>query len=178
MSRNRQRGFTLLELIVVTGIIGALAAIAIPQYNSFRGKAERASIISDCRTIYRGFIFYYLEWNSFPYTIAESDAATGFNLNTFYPLRDPSEIGGEKLLPIINNLLPKLAASKAEAYDSPDVNDQTFYLVMPWIKDPSTKFIIAQSDNVTYADGTTVADGGNWMDGVFTTDKDGKIIGQ
>lgn len=179
MPNSHQRGFTLLELIVVSAIIGALAAIAIPQYNSFRAKAERASIISDCRTIYRGFIFHYLEKNSYPLTLAETADPVewpGFNLSSFEPLTIPRFVGGEQLDPIAKNLLAKLDGNKAEIYDSPDPDDQTFYLILPWGKDPSIRFIIAQSDNVTYGDGTTVVDGGNWMDGVFVADKDGKII--
>jgi type IV pilus assembly protein PilA len=50
--KRNQKGFTLVELLVVVAIIGILAAIAIPQFNSYRARAWKASVISDSKNAY------------------------------------------------------------------------------------------------------------------------------
>ncbi|MDI6727521.1 MAG: prepilin-type N-terminal cleavage/methylation domain-containing protein [Thermodesulfovibrionales bacterium] len=49
MKKRDERGFTLVELLIVIAIIAILAAIAIPQFTQYRQKALEGGMVSDAK---------------------------------------------------------------------------------------------------------------------------------
>jgi type II secretion system protein G len=65
--KKSEKGFTLIELLIVVAIIGILAAIAIPQFASYRQKAFNSAAQSDLRTLKTNLEGYYTSNYYYPF---------------------------------------------------------------------------------------------------------------
>src|SRR5262245_63552833 len=66
---NSQSGFTLLELIVVVGVLGILAAIAMQQFSIYRSRAVDTAMRSDLKNAALAMESYYGEFLEYPNTL-------------------------------------------------------------------------------------------------------------
>jgi prepilin-type N-terminal cleavage/methylation domain-containing protein len=80
--RNREDGFSLIELLVVIIIIGILAAIAIPLFLSQKQKSVDASMKSDLRSVANQLETYYVDQLTFPSPLGSVNTGTVMNGTT------------------------------------------------------------------------------------------------
>ena len=66
VSRTSKKGFTLVELLVVIGIIGLLAAIILPKFTGYTNKAIMKDAVSQARTTYTEVSAFYAENGAYP----------------------------------------------------------------------------------------------------------------
>ena len=63
--RDKEAGFTLIELMIVVGIIGILVAIAAPNFSRYQSKARQSEAKLALAAIYGGEKSFYSEYASY-----------------------------------------------------------------------------------------------------------------
>lgn len=58
-----QKGFSLVELMIVVAIIGLLAAVGVPQYQKFQARARQGEAKSALSALYASEQSFFGEWN-------------------------------------------------------------------------------------------------------------------
>ena len=81
LRRNNEKGFTLIELMIVIAIIGILAAIAIPNFLSYRTKGQNSAAIAQAKNFYNGALAYFADTEASGTSIASTDSFAGFTVD-------------------------------------------------------------------------------------------------
>jgi prepilin-type N-terminal cleavage/methylation domain-containing protein len=77
---KNEKGFTLIEMIIVVAIIGILSFIAVPLFASYRVKAYDTTVKVDLQNAMKFLDFYFIENDTYPET-SDDLLAAGFKLS-------------------------------------------------------------------------------------------------
>jgi len=111
--RNREQGFTLLELIVVIAIIGILATIAMPALKNVPVRAREAVLKTNLRTLRDVIDQHYGDKGKYPTSL---DALVTEGYLRRLPT-DPITKSTETWVPVYEELDPDKPAAESETSD-------------------------------------------------------------
>jgi prepilin-type N-terminal cleavage/methylation domain-containing protein len=93
---NRRSAFTLIELMIVVGLIALLAAIALPSFLRARQRAQNTKFINALRVISGAFDTYAIEHTNYPPDVNRGIVPPGMApyFNATINFTGPTPIGG------------------------------------------------------------------------------------
>jgi len=79
---NKNRGFTIVELLIVIVVIAILAAISIVAYNGMQQRARDTQRLQDVKTIAKALELYYIENGVYPSSSCSSNCKINGSWNS------------------------------------------------------------------------------------------------
>ena len=77
-----EKGFTLVEIMIVIAIIGLLSAIAIPVMSSYRERAQDGAVKSALHQLARAQADYYTQYNTYTLDRAALYVSSGWTVES------------------------------------------------------------------------------------------------
>lgn len=76
MNKTSQKGFTLIELMIVVAIVGILAAVALPAYSNYTARAYASEALGVAQGYKTAVIEYHAANGAYPDALATVNKAT------------------------------------------------------------------------------------------------------
>ena len=113
----KQKGFTLIELMIVIAIIGILAAVAIPQYNQYTARVQVAEGFSLMAPVKTALILHYQMEGTWP-------TGTHTQIHDELGIAGRNALGGDYVRRIVvRDNDPDPNSIRVQFFNDPHVND-------------------------------------------------------
>lgn len=138
ISVSKERGFTIIELLVVIVVIAILAAISIVSYSGIQQRARDSQRLSDMNTISTALKLYAAEKGSFPEVSSTGGAwawevsnTSGGPTNFLSPLKTSNVISSVPTEPSRNPIQDTTSSAQPYTPSSASRNYLYFYYTYP-----------------------------------------------